>query len=148
MTIWYILCSFGTLFQILVSCIKKIWQPWRWHVSYDTSAENFTTAVIKILPTFYSYTGRIKKRLFPFVTWQNLQPNAVRLFAYQVFKQCQIFEIVPCPWTIVSIKYLYVFAQAYQEPILRLQNLLHNRHNASVVVYRQKRFNNVCRICK
>jgi hypothetical protein len=24
----YILCSFGTFFPVLVSCTKKIWQPW------------------------------------------------------------------------------------------------------------------------
>jgi hypothetical protein len=27
MTIWYILCSLGTLFLALVYCTKKIWQP-------------------------------------------------------------------------------------------------------------------------
>jgi hypothetical protein len=28
MTIFNILCSFGTLFHILVSCTQTIWQPW------------------------------------------------------------------------------------------------------------------------
>jgi hypothetical protein len=26
-TLWYILCSFGTFFPVLVSCTEKIWQP-------------------------------------------------------------------------------------------------------------------------
>jgi hypothetical protein len=28
MTAWYIFCSFGTFFPVLVSRNKKIWQPW------------------------------------------------------------------------------------------------------------------------
>jgi hypothetical protein len=152
MTIWYILCSFGTLFKIYLSCTYQknlatltvtrfIWHVgWKFHDSCHKNSAN-------ILQLHRPNKEKI-------VSFRNVTKPAAKCCPIVCVPGFQTMsDFWDCTMSVDNcINKIFICIcsglPGANPTTSEFITLCIHRYNASVVVYRQKRFNNVCRICK